>query len=679
MTDSSTGTGPFTTSRSYTLVVDAPTLVLDQPQLPPADGGQDYRQRLTASGGTAPYRFALRSGSLPPGLLLAASGDISGEATSAGTFDFGVEVTDANGFSGQRSYRFVVAAAVQTITGFTATPADPVYSVGGSFRVAATGGDSGNPIVFASTTPSVCAVQSDTVTMVSAGRCVLTANQAGDTLRAAATQLQLEVNISMATPVITWQDDLSKVYGESDFELALPQSTSPGAFTFSSSNMAVATVNGRRVTVVGEGSTVLTAAQAASGSYAAASIELRLVVAARPDPTADAQVVGTLQAQADASIRFAQVQQGNIRDRLRQVRVGSNASSFNVALAYAGGLGVPGISVPLNRAADSMVNGLPRLPEGWGAWAAGTATFGKAGRGSGGFDFNTGGITVGADRAIGEHVLLGLAGSWGRQDTDFNSPSSTDADQRSLAVYGLWRAGQHVFFDGMLASGRLDFDVNRWNEVVGASARGSRKGNQWFGSLTFGYEHRSARGTTLTSYGRYDGHRAGLDGYREHGLGAFDLTYGRQDIDNSSVALGIEGNHAFQGERVSWRPHWNVEYRKALENRSEATMNYVQRPNASDYVLAMRSYNDDALSIGAGVDLQLDSGWMFSLLLGHEQGRNSLRSNSVGVQVRFGGQGGGGVSQVDADGRGARECAQQRHRDVASRCGDPLAGVRGER
>ncbi|MCS4278148.1 autotransporter domain-containing protein [Stenotrophomonas rhizophila] len=680
VTDSSTGTGPFTASRSYTLVVDAPTLMLDQPQLPPADGGQDYRQRLTASGGTAPYRFALRSGSLPPGLLLAESGDISGEATSAGTFDFDVEVTDANGFSGQRSYRFVVAAAVQTITGFTATPADPVYSVGGSFRVAATGGDSGNPIVFASTTPSVCAVQSDTVTMVSAGRCVLTANQAGDALRAAATQLQLEVNISMATPVISWQDDLNKVYGESDFELAAPQSTSPGVFTFSSSNTAVATVNGRRVTVMGEGSTVLTATQAASGSYAAASIELRLVVAARPDPTADAQVVGTLQAQADASIRFAQVQQGNIRDRLRQVRVGSNASSFNIALAYAGGLGVPGISVPLNRAADSMVNGLPRLPEGWGAWAAGTATFGKAGRGSGGFDFNTGGITVGADRAIGENVLLGLAGSWGRQDTDFNkSPSSTDADQRSLAVYGLWRAGQHVFFDGMLASGRLDFDVNRWNELVGASAHGSRQGDQWFGSLTFGYEHRSARGTTLTSYGRYDGHRARLDGYREHGLDAFDLSYGRQDIDNSSVALGIEGNHAFQGKRVSWRPHWNVEYRKALENRSEATMNYVQRPNASDYVLAMRSYNDDALSIGAGVDLQLDSGWMFSLLLGHEQGRNSLRSNSIGVQVRFGGQGGGGVSQVDADGRGARECAQQRHRDATSHCGDPLAGVRGER
>ena len=78
-------------------------------------------------------------------------------------------------------------------------------------------------------------------------------------------------------------------------------------------------------------------------------------------------------------------------------------------------------------------------------------------------------------------------------------------------------------------------------------------------------------------------------------------------------------------------------------------MNYVQRPQASDYVLAMRSYSDDTLSLGAGLDLQLDSGWMFSLLLGHEQGRNALRSNSIGVQVRYGQQGGSLPMQADAE------------------------------
>jgi len=97
-------------------------------------------------------------------------------------------------------------------------------------------------------------------------------------------------------------------------------------------------------------------------------------------------------------------------------------------------------------------------------------------------------------------------------------------------------------------------------------------------------------------------------------------------------------------------------------------VNYVQRPTASDYVLAMRSYNDDALSVGAGVDLQFDSGWMVSVLLGHEQGRNNLRSNSIGLQVRYGQQSGRVQSLVDANGVGDRDGERLRCR--ASQCHD---------
>ncbi|QHB73091.1 IPT/TIG domain-containing protein [Stenotrophomonas sp. 364] len=633
VTDSSTGEGPFTANRSYSLVIAAPSVVLDLPTLPDADGAQSYTQQLTASGGTAPYRFALRAGRLPTGLALSESGAVSGEPTEAGTFAFEVQVTDANGFGGNRAYTFVVQSAAQAIAAFVATPDAPVYRPGGTFTVSASGGASGQPVLFASASPSVCSVQGGTVTMLAAGTCALTADQAGNGLYAAAPQRRMDVVIAAATPVITWVENLSKVYGEDAFELQAPQSNSPGAFTFTSSNTAVATVNGRTVTLQGEGTTTITAAQAASAGYAAASVQVKLVVAGRPDPTQDPQVVSSLQAQVDATVRFAQVQQANVRDRLRQVRTGTNASSMNVVLAYAGGNGQQGLSVPVG-------NGLldaPALPQGWGTWAAGTLSFGSVGRGRTSADFNTGGITVGADRALGENVLLGVAGSWGRQDTSFDgSPSTTDADQRSLALYGLWRSGEHVFIDAMLAAGKLDFSMTRWSELAAASARSSRAGDQLFGSLTFGYEHRTATGATFTTYGRYDGHKAELDPYREHGLGVYDLSYGRQDVESSVVALGLEGTHAFKSDRVTWRPHWSVEYRTALDDRSDVAMNYVQRPVARDYLLAMHSYNDDTLSVGAGVDLQWDSGWMFSLLIGHDQGRNTLSSNSIGLQVRYG-------------------------------------------
>ena len=70
----------------------------------------------------------------------------------------------------------------------------------------------------------------------------------------------------------------SKTIVDAPFNLADPSSNSPGAFTFTSSNASVATISGRTVTITGAGSTTITATQAASGDYAAASIIVSFTV-----------------------------------------------------------------------------------------------------------------------------------------------------------------------------------------------------------------------------------------------------------------------------------------------------------------------------------------------------------------------------------------------------------------
>ena len=69
-----------------------------------------------------------------------------------------------------------------------------------------------------------------------------------------------------------------KLVGDAPFLLTAPQSNSDGAFTYSSSNLAVATVSGTTVTLVGAGTTTITATQAATASYASNSISATLNV-----------------------------------------------------------------------------------------------------------------------------------------------------------------------------------------------------------------------------------------------------------------------------------------------------------------------------------------------------------------------------------------------------------------
>ena len=73
----------------------ATPLVVTTTSLPNGTHGAAYSQTLSAYSGQTPYSWTNSSGTLPPGLTLAANGLISGTPTTNGTFNFTVRVTDA--------------------------------------------------------------------------------------------------------------------------------------------------------------------------------------------------------------------------------------------------------------------------------------------------------------------------------------------------------------------------------------------------------------------------------------------------------------------------------------------------------------------------------------------------------------------------------------------------------
>ena len=158
--------------------------------------GQAFSYQITGS--NLPTSFGATG--LPSGLTVNAAGLILGVPSVTGQFSVAISATNAGG-TGDATLTLQIDPAPQVIT-FGPQSNPRTFSVGGTFAISplASGGASGNPIVYDSNQRSVCTVSGSTVTMVSAGVCAITANQAGDANYAAATQATQNVTINPTVP-----------------------------------------------------------------------------------------------------------------------------------------------------------------------------------------------------------------------------------------------------------------------------------------------------------------------------------------------------------------------------------------------------------------------------------------------------------------------------------------------
>jgi hypothetical protein len=90
--------------------------------------GTAYSTTLAACCGSAPYTFAIASGTLPPGLTLHSSGAISGTPTRAGTFAFTVRVVDSTGLAVTQAMSITIDPAPVTPASTPAAPVAPITS-----------------------------------------------------------------------------------------------------------------------------------------------------------------------------------------------------------------------------------------------------------------------------------------------------------------------------------------------------------------------------------------------------------------------------------------------------------------------------------------------------------------------------------------------------------------------
>ena len=148
------------------------------------------------------------------------------------------------------------------------------------FDISAPTSESKGAFTFTSSNADVVAVTSaGKASVKGVGTATITASQAATDDHLAATTT-MTVRVNRAGAGLSGFTDVSKVFGDAKFTLTAPKSAGSGAFTYSSDNTKVVTVNSTsgEVTIVGAGSATITATQAESATHSGGTITSKVTV-----------------------------------------------------------------------------------------------------------------------------------------------------------------------------------------------------------------------------------------------------------------------------------------------------------------------------------------------------------------------------------------------------------------
>ena len=363
----------------------------------------------------------------------------------------------------------------------------------------------------------------------------------------------------------------------------------------------------------------------------------RLTFRERPDPSQDAEVTGLINAQAQAANRFGSAQIGNVNRRLEAVREGRGRGA-SLALSFTQdtlrepepGVGSGGVAqereaflnrnlVNAKKAAEaehpSFKAKAAQAAQQVGVWAGGVVNLGsrKAQGARGGFDFNTSGVSGGADLALSDKLVVGAGAGFGVDKSDIGDKGTrSEASSVSGFVYGSFAPRDQVFVDGVLGVSKLEFESRRYLTANGGMVTGSRSGEQLFGSVAAGYAG-EWNGWRLSPYGRLEYLMTELGGFTERGDDTFALRFRKQSTDQLTGAFGLRGEYDVRLDRGLLSPSFRAEYRLALSDAGKAEVSYADWLDSPLYQVGLASYDNRRLMLGLGLRWTGFNGWSLSV------------------------------------------------------------------
>jgi outer membrane autotransporter protein len=337
----------------------------------------------------------------------------------------------------------------------------------------------------------------------------------------------------------------------------------------------------------------------------------------------------------EISFSNANIQRLNLEDRLDDIRSGSNGFSSNMKVNGANVTRDEKATVDGKSSKNVVEPILQPGPENrWGVWVTGFGDFVSVDSDANakGYNFTTGGVSLGIDYRIGDQFAIGAMGEYSHTWTSLNPSGHVDVDSGRGGMYATW-FNHGIYLNGAIYGGYNTYDSSRAG--FGGLANGSTEGAEWSTFIGGGYDFHFVQLTIgpIASLQYTDVH---IDGFSEKSsLAPLDIHSDSAESLRSDV--GFRLFYQWQIGKILVEPSlkaaWEHEYKYSA---LPITAGFAGIPGPSATFFGPSEGHDSAV-VSAGVSVQLTPAIATYVNYDGQLGRGNYDSNAVtgGVRISF--------------------------------------------
>ncbi|MCI0668461.1 MAG: autotransporter outer membrane beta-barrel domain-containing protein, partial [Methylococcaceae bacterium] len=259
-----------------------------------------------------------------------------------------------------------------------------------------------------------------------------------------------------------------------------------------------------------------------------------------------------------------------------------------------------------------------------------------------GYNFKSGGVTLGADMRVMDELFVGGAFSYLAGDSFFDlSGGRSQTNSYTGSIYGTYYVIDNVHLDALASFGGTDYDIQRNiqyvipGDVVNTSAFGSPGGDQYSVSFGAGYDY-SHGSFNLNPYARFDYVGLQVDPYQETGGDGWAARFGEQNVNSLRTTLGAQTSYAFSTSFGVLLPFFRAEWiHEFKDNSRNISASFVGDPLAQNFNIVTTNPTRNYAIVGAGISGTFAQGLSAFLSYDTLLGYHNVSSHKVVIGARL--------------------------------------------